>query len=362
MAIFSLIAKLGLDGTNFESGLKKSQSLAKGVGKEITGTLAAMFAVDKIVQFGIAAIDAAGQINDLSSRLGVSTDFLQEMKYAAEQSGASLDDVAGAVEKLAIARMKALAGDEATIENFRKMGISMKTIKDLEAGGLFMETGKLFAEGIDPQKLIGPFRELAGKGAGALIPAMVQGIAESAQQARDLGLVIDTDVIDALDDVADRMDTLKSMLIGIGSTLISHLVRPALKFTEALVAGVQGFVSASNTPEGGKDMKGGEMMSHMGKQFVESFISSLDDQEQELINKRERRKQRAGLTREGIESNSSLSKKGLMIQPTDSLAKTGGFTSFQANLDKYFGSVRTQAQDISDIAANTKKTAEAVSE
>jgi hypothetical protein len=362
MAIFSLIAKLGLDGTNFESGLKKSQSLAKGVGKEITGTLAAMFAVDKIVQFGIAAIEAAGQINDLSSRLGVSTDFLQEMKYAAEQSGASLDDVAGAVEKLAIARMKALAGDEATIENFRKMGISMKTIKDLEASGLFMETGKLFAQGIDPQKLIGPFRELAGKGAGALIPAMVQGIAESAQQARDLGLVIDTDVIDALDDVADRMDTLKSMLMGIGSTLISHLVRPALKFTEALVAGVQGFVSAANTPEGGKDMKGEEMMNHMGKQFVESFMSSLDDQEQELINKRERRKQRAGLTREGVESNSSLSKKGLMIQPTDSLAKTGGFTSFQSNLDKYFGSVRTQAQDISDIAANTKKTAEAVSE
>ena len=362
MAIFSLIAKLGLDGTNFESGLKKSQSLAKGVGKEITGTLAAMFAVDKIVQFGIAAIDAAGQINDLSSRLGVSTDFLQEMKYAAEQSGASLDDVAGAVEKLAIARMKALAGDEAAIENFRKMGISMKTIKDLEASGLFMEAGKPFAAGIDPQKLIGPFRELAGKGAGALIPAMVQGIAESAQQARDLGLVIDTDVIDALDDVADRMDTLKSMLMGIGSTLISYLVRPALKFTEALVAGVQGFVSAANTPEGGKDMPAGEMMRHMFGQFAQSFRSSLDDQEQELISKRERRKQRVGLTREGVESKSSLSQKGLMIQPTDSLAKTGGFTSFQTNLDKYFGSVRTQAQDISDIAKNTKKTADAVSE
>jgi hypothetical protein len=37
MAIFSLIAKLGLDGTNFESGLKRSQSMAKGVGKEVTG-------------------------------------------------------------------------------------------------------------------------------------------------------------------------------------------------------------------------------------------------------------------------------------------------------------------------------------
>ena len=362
MAIFSLLAKLGLDGTNFESGLKKSQSLAKGIGKEITGTFAAMFAVDKIAQFGVAVVDAAGQINDLSSRLGVSAEFLQEMKYAAEQSGATLDDVAGAVEKLAIARMKALAGDKATIETFDKMGISMKTIKDLSAEGLFMESGKPFAEGIDPQKLIGPFRELAGKGAGALIPAMVQGLEDSAKQARSLGLVIDSDVIDALDDVADRMDTLKSITMSIGATLMSYLVRPALKFTEALVAGVQGFVMAANTPEGGKDMPAGQMMRHMFGQFAQSFMSSLDDQEQELINKRERRKKRSELTREGVESKSSLSEKGLMIQPSDSLAKTGGFTSFQTNLDKYFGNVKSQAQDIRDISKNTKRTADAVSE
>lgn len=362
MAIFSLLAKLGLDGTAFETGLKKSQSMAKGVGKEITGTFAAMFAIDKIAQFGVAIVDAAGQINDLSSRLGVSSEFLQEMKYAAEQSGATLDDVAGAVENLAIARMKALAGDEKTIENFDKMGISMKTIKDLGAEGLFMQSGKPFADGIDPQKLVGPFRELAGKGAGALIPAMVQGLEKSAQQARSLSLVIDSDVIDALDDVADRMDTLKSITMSIGATLMTYLLRPALKLTEALVAGVHGFVMAANTPEGGKDMPAGQMMRHMFGQFAQSFMSSLDDQEQELINKRERRKKRSELTREGIESKSSLSEKGLMIQPSDSLAKTGGFTSFQSNLDKYFGNVKSQAQDIRDISKNTKRTADAVSE
>jgi hypothetical protein len=362
MAIFSLLAKLGLDGTNFESGIKKSQSLAKGIGKEITGTFAAMFAVDKIAQFGVAVVDAAGQINDLSSRLGVSAEFLQEMKYAAELSGASLDDVAGAVEKLAIARMKALAGDKAAIENFDKMGISMKTIKDLGAEGLFMELGKPFAEGIDPQKLVGPFRELAGKGAGALIPAMVQGISESAQQARDLGLVIDNDVIDALDDVADRMDTIKSITMSIGSMFVGYVVRGALKLTEALGAGFQGMALATSTPEGGKDMPAGKMMRHMFKQFGQSFMESLDEQQRELTKKGEDRKKRASLTREAVETTSSLSEKGLMIQPSDSLARTGGFTSFQTNLDKYFGNVKSQAQDIRDISKNTKKTADAVSE
>ena len=123
MAIFSLLAKLGLDGTAFETGLKRSQSMAKGIGREISGSLAGMFAVDKIAEFGMKAIETAGKLNDLSTRLGVSVEFLQEMQYAAEQSGASLEDVAGAVEKISIARMKALSGDKASIELFDKMGI-----------------------------------------------------------------------------------------------------------------------------------------------------------------------------------------------------------------------------------------------
>lgn len=362
MAIFSLIAKLGLDGTNFESGLKRSQSMAKGVGKEVTGTLAAMFAVDKIAQFGLSIIDAAGQINDLSTRLGVSAEFLQEMQFAAKQSGASIEDVAGAVEKLSVARMKALSGDQKTIENFEKMGVSMDSIRRLGSEDLFKALGEPFSAGIDPQKLIAPFKELAGRGAGALIPAMVQGLTDSAQQARDLGIVIDTEVIDALDDVADRMDTLKAVLMSTGSALIAYLINPLLKYTEATVAGIHGFLMATNTPEGGKDMKSEEMMNHMGRQFNQSFLSSLEEQEAALTKKREDRVKRSALRGQSTEATSNLSQKGLMIQPTDSLARTGGFTSFQANLDKYFGSVRTQAQDISDIAANTKKTAEAVSE
>jgi hypothetical protein len=363
MAIFSLIAKLGLDGTNFESGLKKSQSMAKGVGREVTGTLAAMFAVDKIAQFGLSIVDAAGQIADLSARLGVSAEFLQEMQFAAKLSGASIEDVAGAVEKLSIARMKALSGDKRSVELLQQMGFSIQQVKEAGGGeGLFMEIGKLFESGIDPQKLVGPFKELAGKGAGALIPAMVSGLTDAAQQARELGIVIDTDVVDALDDVADRIDTLKSVFMSFGASVIAYVVKPFMKYLEATVAGIHGFFMATNTPEGGRDMKSEELMNHMGRQFTQSFISSLEEQDAAIVKRREDRAKRLSMKGKAEESVSSLSEKGLMIQPTDALARTGGFTSFQSNLDKYFGNVKSQAQDIRDISKNTKKTADAVSE
>jgi hypothetical protein len=363
MAIFSLIAKLGLDGTNFESGLKKSQSMAKGVAKEVTGTLAAMFAVDKIAQFGLSIVDAAGQINDLSTRLGVSAEFLQEMQFAAKQSGASIEDVASAVEKLSVARMKALSDDKRSVELLQQMGISMQQVKESGGGeGLFMEIGKLFESGIDPQKLVGPFKELAGKGAGALIPAMVQGLTESAQHARDLGIVIDTDVIDALDDVADRMDTLKAVIMSTGASLIAYLINPILKYTEAAVSGVHGFLMASNKPEGGKDLPGRQMMRHMFDQMEQSFLSSLEEQDAALVKRREDRKKRSAMKGQSVKQEAAFETVAVSAASGDQLARTGGFTAFQTNMDRYFGSVRTQAQDIRDIARNTDRTAKAVEE
>jgi len=359
MAIFSLLAKLGLDGTNFESGLKKSQSLAKGIGKEITGTFAAMFAVDKIAQFGMAVVDAAGEINDLSSRLGVSAEFLQEMKYAAELSGASLDDVAGAVEKLAIARMKALAGDKAAIENFDKMGISMKTIKDLGAEGLFMELGKPFAEGIDPQKLVGPFRELAGKGAGALIPAMSEGLEKTAQKARDLGLIMTDEVVAALDDFNDRVDTMSKGLEVLVGTIVADFGGPLLRQLDALGAGIQGFFGAMmDSGRAGFDP------SHWTEQFTQSRRTALDEMDAEAEEKRTERQRREEMRAKSkiVEQQTAFKTVAVSASTGDQLARTGGFTAFQSNMDRYFGNVRTQAQDLRDIAKNTKKTAEAVSE
>lgn len=359
MAIFSLLAKLGLDGTAFETGLKRSQSLAKGIGREISGSLAGMFAVDKLAEFGSRAIETAGKLNDLSTRLGVSVEFLQEMQYAAEQSGASLEDVAGAVEKISIARMKALAGDQTTIENFAKMGVSMQQIKELGGEGLFKAFGKRFESGIDPQKLIGPFRELAGRGAGALIPAMSEGLDKSAQQARNLGLVMSNEVVASLDDFNDRVDIMKKGLeTGIGG-LVAKMGDPLLKQLDALGAGIQGFFGAMFDPG-----RAGFQIDHWFEQFSQSRRTALDEMDAEAEDKRAERQRRDELRSKSriMEQQGTFKTVAVSAATGDQLARTGGFTAFQTNMDRYFGAVRTQAQDIRDISRNTQRTAEAVEE
>lgn len=360
MAIFSLLAKLGLDGSAFETGMKKSQSLAKSVGKEISGTVGSMFAADKIVEFGARAIETAGKLNDLSTRLGVSVEFLQETQFAAEQTGASLDDVTSAVEKLSIARQKALAGDKATIDTFEKIGLSMQQVKDLQSGeGLFKTIGKIAESGVDPQKLIGPLRELAGRGAGVLIPAMSEGLEQAAEQARKLGLVMSTEVVTALDEFNDRVDVMKKGLeSGIG-TMTAKLGAPLLRELDALGAGIQGFFGAMFDPG-----RAGFQIDHWFQQFSQSRRTALDEMDAEAEEKRINRQKREEMRRKSMAEQQEQPFKMVAVSAasSDALARTGGFTAFQSNMDRYFGAVKTQAQDIRDISRNTQRTAEAVSE
>lgn len=364
MAIFSLLAKLGLDGTNFESGLKRSQSMAKGVGREISGTLAGIFAVDKLAQFGIQAIETAGKLQDLSNQLGVSAEFLQEMKFAADLGGASLEEVAAALEKITIARGKALGGDQGLLDAFARFGITAQEIKTAKIEDIFLKIGQAFEGDANPQNLIAPFRELAGKSAGALIPAMATGLAEAADQARRLGVIMSNEVISAMDDANDRMDILKAKATAGVGTIIGNLVEPLLNGIEHVYSAVEAFFLASATPEGGKELKAMDNIKHMFSQAKQAFVTSYEQTDIEEQAKRDAEARRREARRQGqIEPEGEKYKMVTVSAASgDQLARTGGFTAFQSNMDRYFGNVRTQAQDLRDIAKNTKKTADAVSE
>jgi len=359
MAIFSLLAKLGLDGTSFETNLKKSQSLAKSVGRDISGTLAGIFAVDKLAEFGLKAIETAGKLQDLSTQLGVSVEFLQEMQFAADLSGSSLDEVSSALEKITIARGKALGGDQSLLDAFARFKVTASEIKSAKIEDIFLKIGRAFEGDANPQNLLTPFRELAGRGAGALIPAMASGLSDAADQAKRLGMIMSTDVIDTLDEANDRVDIMrKTMEAGTGSFL-AKVIEPAFRQLDALGAGIQGFFGAMFA-EG----RAGFQIENFFQQFAQARRAALDEMDTELEGKREARNKRAEVRRkiEMTPEGEKLKTVAVSAATGDQLARTGGFTAFQSNMDRYFGSVRTQAQDIRDIARHTERTAKAVEE
>jgi len=371
--MFSLLVRLGLDGSQFESGMKRVQStgasFAKDFKREVGGTLAAMFAVDKVVQYGKAAIDLAGKLTDLSSKLGVSAEFLQEMSHAAELSGASLDDVSAAMEKLAIARTKALSGDAGMVEAFQKLGVSAADLKSMRIEDIFTKIGGAFENGINPQPLLGALREVAGKGSTALIPAMADGLAQAAENARRLGLVMQNDVVAALDDAGDRISVMnRTLTAGIGS-LIANVIEPLFKRLEAFGSALQTIQAKTTLPMllSGNPLK---QISEAGKQAYQSYRASLDEQNQAAATQAADRERRAALrgnlnldeggtaaTRVSASSMSPIASNGFNLGTlSDPLARIGGLNQFSGQQDRVITQLQEQVRQLSYIAKNTAET------
>jgi hypothetical protein len=86
-------------------------------------------------------IDYGDKIADLSQRFAVSSDSLQKWGNVAEENGSSIEGVASALNKLEIARDKALAGDTELIAHFKALGVSVDDLKSKSGDDMLLTIG-----------------------------------------------------------------------------------------------------------------------------------------------------------------------------------------------------------------------------
>ena len=175
---------------------------------------------------GIAAlahktVEYGGKITDLSARLGVSTDALQEFDHAATMNGATLEDFTGALQKLAIARQEALEKGGEKMEAFRALGISVEQLKTARVEDLFKGIGRSVRDAADVQTVLVDAVAVMGKGSGNVLAAMRNDLEATGEEARRLGLIIGTDTLAKLDELGDKTDTLgKRLMAGFAPAIL----------------------------------------------------------------------------------------------------------------------------------------------
>lgn len=238
MAFLSLIARFNLDASGFNAGIKQAESATKGLSKDLNsnlkGAIAGAFGTAAIAAAGKATLDYAGQITDLSERLGVSTDALQEFDFAARLTGTNLEAFTGFLEKLGTARENALEGNDDLIASFARLGVNLDDLRTKRLEDLTRQIGRA-VQGGDAQDLSPALRAVGGKSAGALIPTFKGGLEEAAQQARDAGAIISKEDTATLDEIGDRFSILARMFTG--------TLGPAIAF---VTNGFQGIADAAS--------------------------------------------------------------------------------------------------------------------
>lgn len=217
-------------------GLNKAEKSLTAFGKKIAGIGAGFAVALPAAAFaGLAvsmksAIDAGGALSDMMARTGAEGEGLFVMQRAFENAGIAADKVPGVLNKM----QKALAGvneegERVQTRVFSDLGLSIESLRDMDAGAAFRKISESIAQVEDPAKRAALAMEIFGRSGAELLVVMTDAAAfdTAAQQVGGLGKTL-ADNAAALDKVSDAMQLFQTKAMQIGAEVAVELL-PALE-------------------------------------------------------------------------------------------------------------------------------------
>jgi hypothetical protein len=199
-----------------------TKPFAAGIGSAMA-SLRQFLAVGAMAAMARQAIQFGSTVSDMGARLQVSLGWLQEVGYAASQAGSSMEDLANAVMELRRAQAQALGGSSSRMDAFSALGISVESLRSSNAEALFDQVADAVGRTNGGLQETNAALEVLGRGGKRLITGMVEGFSESRQRAQELGLVLSDDVIQAMDELGDRLDTIKLGFTAVTAVILRNI-------------------------------------------------------------------------------------------------------------------------------------------
>ena len=242
MIIRELFAKLGLsvDAASFAVADHMLGAVKSGLGLIVSGAVKAGEGLAEIVT---KTVETAGALNDTSVALGVTTDAIQELGYAAKLNGSSVEGMSDGIRKLSINMAAAASGNEEAAQTFRRLGVQITANGKLrEADEVFGDLAEKFKAMPDGARKVAAAVSLFGKSGASLIPTLTIGreeLEKTRKEARDLGIVLDKSVIPAADDLGDSLDKIKLAAYGLRYAIAGPLLASLNESAESTLAWIK---------------------------------------------------------------------------------------------------------------------------
>lgn len=224
--IGSLRVNLGLDSAQFNASLKQVQSQIDRFAGKMRAVDAAISAVGTGIAVAVRGqLDAADEMGKAAQKFGVPIEQLSTLKYAADLSGVSLDQLGTALGALSKNMVKSEA-------RFTSLGVSVR-----DANGEMRPTADVLAEVADVFKGLPDgaeksalAMELMGKSGRDMIPLLNQGsaaIRSMQDEARAMGLEISQETASAAETFNDNLSRLGATVSGFVAIITANLA-PAI--------------------------------------------------------------------------------------------------------------------------------------
>lgn len=248
MEIFKLFGSILIDTNDADKSMQKTEKSAKGIASTLGNGIktaakwgaaigtAAVGAAGGMYKMATNAASVADDVDKMSQKIGVSREAYQELSFALSQSGTDVSKLQGGLKTLSTQAEK-------NNKYFEQLGISLTDVNGnakTQEQLFFDVTNALqsMEEGTEKTTIA---TTLLGKSGTELMP-LFNGAAgsldEMRQQAHDLGLVLDNDVIDNGVNLTDALDQMKRSLSAVMTQLGGKLMPVVEKAADFITANV----------------------------------------------------------------------------------------------------------------------------
>ena len=217
--------------------LKDAGSNVENFGKKLSGVSGAAAAIGgALVKLGYDAVQSADNLNTLSKQTGLSTDELQRMQYASELVDVSLSDITGALKKLK-------GKIDPSNASLQRLGVNVENADGSlrDATDVFYDVLQALSEIENETERDQVAMDLFGKSADSLAGIIDDGgaaLRAYGDEAENLGLILDQDTLNALNDTNDTIDKLKANLAGTAAKIgadVGTILAPLLEKAATLI-------------------------------------------------------------------------------------------------------------------------------
>ena len=233
---------------------KKLQSQVKDAGdasdkwsKQLSGTAitlakwsaaTAVAAATGTALFVKSAIDQADAANILAGKLGITTEALTKLQYAAQLSDLSQQALEGGLKKLTVTLTSAQDPASKAAQYLDALGLSARQLIALPADQQLGRIGDALNNVENQSQRAAIAQKIFGKAGMDLLPVLAEGsagIRNLGEEAGRLGVVISTDLAARAGLFNDNLDRLKAAASGAGLAVADQLLGPMNDLTTELI-------------------------------------------------------------------------------------------------------------------------------
>jgi len=220
---------------------RRSSEIQKGfqdAAKNIALTLAGLDIGRRLGEAFKDAIDTADKLNKSVQKIGIDTEGLSGLRYAAGLADVEFEALEKGLVKFNRTIVEARKGSGEAAEAFRALGISQKEIKNSTPEQLFQKVADGFSKYRDGAAKSAVAVALLGKSGADLIPLLnggSAGIRDATAELRAFGGIVTPKAAEAAEAFNDNLSKLKTASGGVFTQLAEKLLPSLVDVTQAFV-------------------------------------------------------------------------------------------------------------------------------